>query len=375
MWFLGLAYLTPIVLLSRADVKDTVKVIRGVLFANSRLFNESLTLKTKTISQFCMSVGYDGFRTSVSGRIDSSVLSLFLLRCSFSLALSLFLLPSISLSFLFSPSFLPSFLPSLSCNKFVGRRTQNKNPCYAVTVRILCSWDLVRICIRANYLSLVRDLPSSNMLEAAISVSLFCSTSQARSCALWMPRYVASITFTCSYFLTPFNLLVSSFSVEGSKRIKEGRKEGDDDTFQLKPLFLGLIRLFCSVEMCSWTIRKRPYLANKALKYISHFRWVISFSAEIPSEHQDIEFLFSAKSPFFTHAPLRLPVRGFWEPHNISNLFYQLINFLIFLIQSNNYTFYHIVSIVVHGLSHCFYCSTQSNLFYCGIRCMVLLLL
>ena len=123
------------VLFSRADVKDTVKVIRGVPFANSRLFNESLTLKTKTKSQFCVSVGCDGFRTSVSGHIDSSVLSLFLLRCSFSLALSLFLLPFVSLSFLFSPS----FVRSLSCNKFVGRRTQNKNPCYAVTVRILCS--------------------------------------------------------------------------------------------------------------------------------------------------------------------------------------------------------------------------------------------
>ena len=177
-----------------------MKVILGVPFANSRLFNESLTLKTKTKSQFCVSVGYDGFRTSISGRIDSSVLSLFLLRCSFYLALSLFLLFSASLSFLFSPSFLRlfvrSFVRSLSCNKFVGRRTQNKNLCYAVTVRILCSLDLARICIRANYLSLVRDLPSSNMLEAAISVSLFRSTGQTRSCALWMPRYVASITFT-----------------------------------------------------------------------------------------------------------------------------------------------------------------------------------
>ena len=35
----------------------------------------------------------------------------------------------------------------------------------------LTKGDLVRICIRANYLSLVRDLPSSNMLEAAILVS------------------------------------------------------------------------------------------------------------------------------------------------------------------------------------------------------------
>ena len=86
-------------------------------------------------------------------------------ECSLPLSPWLFLLSR-------SRSLSPSFLRSFSCNKFVGRRTQNKNPCYAVTVRILCSWDLARICIRANYLSLVRDLPSSNMLEAAISVSL-----------------------------------------------------------------------------------------------------------------------------------------------------------------------------------------------------------
>ena len=111
-------YLT---LLSRADVKDNVKLILGVPFANSRLFNVHLTLETMTESQFCVSEGCDGFCKSVLGRIDSSVLSLFLLRCSFSLAL--FLLPSVFLSL--SPS--GSRLPSLSCNKFVGRHTQNKN--------------------------------------------------------------------------------------------------------------------------------------------------------------------------------------------------------------------------------------------------------
>ena len=149
-------------------------------------------LPSMTESQFCVSVGCDGFRKSVSGCIDSSALSLFLLRCSFSLVLSLFLLPSVFLSLL--PVL--AFLPSSSCNKFVGRRTQNKSSLPAVTVRILCLWDLTRICICANYLLLVRDLPSSNMLEAAISVLLFRSTSQTRSCALQMPRYVASITFT-----------------------------------------------------------------------------------------------------------------------------------------------------------------------------------
>ena len=42
---------------------------------------------------------------------------------SFSLALSLFLLPSVCLSLLL----VLAFLPSLSWNKFVGRRTQNKS--------------------------------------------------------------------------------------------------------------------------------------------------------------------------------------------------------------------------------------------------------
>ena len=100
-------------MLSRADVKDNVKLIFGVPFANSRLFNVHLTLETRTESQFCVSVGCDGFLKSVSGRIDSSVLSLFLLRRFFSFALS----PSFRLSLPPSgsrlPSFLPSFLPSV----------------------------------------------------------------------------------------------------------------------------------------------------------------------------------------------------------------------------------------------------------------------
>ena len=170
-----------------SDVKDTVKVILGVPFANSRLFNEHLTLKTKTKSQFCVSVGCDGFHTSVSGRIDSSVISLFRL-------------PPVSLSFLFSPS----FLPSLRCNKFVGRRTQNKIP----VTPLPCVFY-----VRVNYLSLVRDLPSSNMLEGAISVSLFRSTSQTRSCALRMPWYVAFITFTVAKNIIQYFHFSSSNSI------------------------------------------------------------------------------------------------------------------------------------------------------------------
>ena len=191
MMMMTLLNLCCLGLLSRADVNDNVKLILGIPFANSCLFNVHLTLETMIESQFCVLVGCDRFRKSVSGCIDPSALSLFLLRCSFSLALS----PSFRLS----PSPSGSRLPSLSCNKFVRRRTQNKSSLPAVTMRILCSWDLARICIRANYPSLVRDLPSSNMLEAAILVSLFRSTSQTRSCALRMPRYVAFITFPGSF--------------------------------------------------------------------------------------------------------------------------------------------------------------------------------
>ena len=100
----------------------------------------------------------------VSGRIESSAFSLAFVS---SLAFSLVLLHSVFLSLLPVLAFIPSFLLwVLTCSS--GKCTQNKSARSAVTVR---SWDLVRICIRANYLSLVRDLPSSNMLEAAISVS------------------------------------------------------------------------------------------------------------------------------------------------------------------------------------------------------------
>ena len=89
----------------------------------------------------------------VSGRIESSALSLSLVSCSFSLAFSLSLVscsfslafslslslavpflsrflpcsPSCRLSLSPSGSCLPSFLPPLSCNTFVGQRTQNKS--------------------------------------------------------------------------------------------------------------------------------------------------------------------------------------------------------------------------------------------------------
>ena len=48
--------------------------------------------------------------------------------------------------------------------------SEHNQPIQPLPCVFVLSWDLVRICIRANYLSLVWDLPSSNMLEAAISV-------------------------------------------------------------------------------------------------------------------------------------------------------------------------------------------------------------
>ena len=80
----------------------------------------------------------------VSGRIESSTFSLSLDSCS--------------------------FLPLL-VTRSSGKCTQNTIFVQPLPCVFVCSWALVRICIRANYLSLVRDLPSSNMLAAAISVS------------------------------------------------------------------------------------------------------------------------------------------------------------------------------------------------------------
>ena len=48
--------------------------------------------------------------------------------------------------------------------------SEQKSPIQPLPCVFVLLWDLVRICIRANYLSQVRDLPSSNMLQAAKSV-------------------------------------------------------------------------------------------------------------------------------------------------------------------------------------------------------------
>ena len=95
-------------MLTRADVNDNVKSSLGFPFTNSCFFNVHLTLETMTESQFCVSVGCDGFRKSVSGRIDSSA-SVSLSPGLFLLCLSLFLSPSFLPSFSLLP-FLPSFL-------------------------------------------------------------------------------------------------------------------------------------------------------------------------------------------------------------------------------------------------------------------------
>ena len=98
----------------------------------------------------------------------SPFLPLSLSSCSFLLSLSL----SPSGSRLPSFLLLPSFFPSLRCNTFVGQmHSEQKSPIQPLPCVFVLLWDLVRIYISANYLSQVRDLPSSNMLAAAISVS------------------------------------------------------------------------------------------------------------------------------------------------------------------------------------------------------------
>ena len=184
-------------MLSRAGVNDNVKSIlvftfKAAYVSSAKLLSLPCTCHTRnnnripwspTILCVCMLqwISQVSFRAHWLDSFCPSCPVLFLLSlsCSFSF------LPS--LSFLLSPSF----------NKiFVGRLTQKESSLPALTVRILRSWDLARICISANYLSVIWDLPLSNMLEAAISVSCFCSTSQTRLCALRMSRYVVSITFT-----------------------------------------------------------------------------------------------------------------------------------------------------------------------------------
>ena len=152
-------------MLSRADVNDNVKSILGFTFKNSFLFHVHLTLETITESQFYVLVGCDGFRKSVSGRIDSSASVPRVLRFSFSLCVCVSLSPSLALS--------PSLLSSLSCNNtFVGRRTQ-KESFYVheisqefAYVQITSRWFKIshrQICLRQPYLFLPSALQARHV--------------------------------------------------------------------------------------------------------------------------------------------------------------------------------------------------------------------
>ena len=103
------------------------------------------------------------------------------------------------------------------------------------------------------------------------------------NCFIWLVevsfgfRYLTPLVF----FSTPFNLLVPSLSVEGCKRINEGREKRKETKIGIFVSFLlnfnftlGLILLLCN-EKSSWTIREQSRLPNKELKCTSHFRWLI----------------------------------------------------------------------------------------------------
>ena len=108
---------------------------------------------------------------------------------SLSLSPSFSFLPSFSLSFWFSPSFLP-----WNVTHSTGKCTQNKSAHSAVTVRIC-------IIVRSHKNLHTCKLPLAGSRSPLIKYARgshigFRSTSQTRSCALRMPRYV---TFTGCY--------------------------------------------------------------------------------------------------------------------------------------------------------------------------------
>ena len=72
------------------------------------------------------------------------------------------------------------------------------------------------------------------------------------------------------FLLTPSNL--ASLSVEGCKKITERRKEGNEDTFQLK-LYFWILGPFNGRGNSSWNQWKWSRLQDQLLKYAkSHFR-------------------------------------------------------------------------------------------------------
>ena len=126
----------------------------------------------------------------VSGRIESSALSLSPVSCSFSLAFSLILLPAVFLSLLPVLAFLPSFFTWV-VTRSSGNALRTNPPCSAVTVCI-CMFMRSRKNLHTCKLPLAGS--RSPLIKYARGSHIgFRSTSQTRSCALWMPRY---ITFT-----------------------------------------------------------------------------------------------------------------------------------------------------------------------------------
>ena len=141
-------------MLTRAEVNDNVKSSLGFPFTNSCFFIVHLTLETMTESQFCVSVGCDGFCKSVSGRIDSSASvplspALFLFSLSF---LPYFSLPPsfcLSLSFRFSSSFLLQVVkPRSSVDAFRKNHPFQPSPCVFYVHEISQEFAYVQITSR-----------------------------------------------------------------------------------------------------------------------------------------------------------------------------------------------------------------------------------
>ena len=159
---------------------------------HAHLYAESLLLRAgvKSNRKLILVLIQERTRVLVSGRIESSAFSLSLSSCSFSLAFSLILPPSFFLSLLQVLAFLPSFLP-WDVTRSSGKCTQNKIIHLAVTVHIC-------IIVRSHKNLHTCKLPLAGSRSPLVKYARgshigFHSTSQTRSCALRMPRY---ITFT-----------------------------------------------------------------------------------------------------------------------------------------------------------------------------------
>ena len=139
-------------------------------------------------------------------------LPLSLVSCSFSLAFSIVLLPSVFLSLLPVLAFLPSFLLWV-VTRSSGKCTQNKSARSAVTVRI-CMFVRSRKNLHTCKLPLAGS--RSPLVKYARGSHIgFRSTSQTRSCALRMPGTLPSQLLTllwpcCGNKLTIANISYTS---------------------------------------------------------------------------------------------------------------------------------------------------------------------